>query len=142
MTSREHLSQMLLFAIRGDIKNYYIDNLYFYSNEIINSNDDEHLNIPKTLNLYQNYPNPFNPSTNIQFSIPKTSTVSLTIFNAIGQKVATLVDSQLSPGTYTMALGCLSRLFRSIFLPVEFQRECTNQTNVVNQIRPNSILLT
>ena len=102
MTSREHLSQMLLFAIRGDIKNYYIDNLYFYSNEIINSNDDEHLDIPKTLNLYQNYPNPFNPSTNIQFSIPKTSTVSLTIFNAIGQKVATLVDSQLSPGTYTM----------------------------------------
>ena len=102
MTSREHLSQMLLFAIRGDIKNYYIDNLYFYSDEIINSNDDEHLDIPKTLNLYQNYPNPFNPSTNIQFSIPKTLTVSLTIFNAIGQKVATLIDSQLSPGTYTM----------------------------------------
>ncbi|KXK43973.1 MAG: peptidase S8/S53 subtilisin kexin sedolisin, partial [Chlorobi bacterium OLB5] len=48
----------------------------------------------------QNYPNPFNPITNIEFSIAKTNDVSLIIYNSIGQQVATLVNQQLSPGTY------------------------------------------
>ncbi|QQS37586.1 MAG: T9SS type A sorting domain-containing protein [Ignavibacteriales bacterium] len=42
--------------------------------------------------LYQNYPNPFNPVTNIRYSIPNESKVSLKIFNAIGQVVDELVN--------------------------------------------------
>ncbi|MGA2624788.1 MAG: SdrD B-like domain-containing protein [Bacteroidota bacterium] len=50
---------------------------------------------PKEFALYQNYPNPFNPSTMIRFDVPKQSVVTLTIYNILGQEVATLFDHQL-----------------------------------------------
>jgi len=56
--------------------------------------------IPKEFKLFQNYPNPFNPSTTIQFSLPKESFTKLEIFNALGEKVSTLVSEMLSPGVY------------------------------------------
>jgi len=55
---------------------------------------------PKVYSLEQNYPNPFNPSTSIKYSVPNDGLVNLTIFNALGQKVAVLVNSQMSSGTY------------------------------------------
>src|SRR3990172_4876610 len=56
--------------------------------------------LPKEFNLYQNYPNPFNPSTTIQFALPKESFTKLEIFNALGEKVSTLVSETISAGTY------------------------------------------
>jgi len=50
--------------------------------------------------LHQNYPNPFNPSTRISFELPQKDQVSLTIYNTLGQKVATLVNSELSAGSH------------------------------------------
>ncbi|RMF57504.1 MAG: T9SS C-terminal target domain-containing protein, partial [Calditrichaeota bacterium] len=50
--------------------------------------------------LLQNYPNPFNPSTNIAFRLAKRSQVSLKIFNALGEEVATLVDGVLPAGEH------------------------------------------
>jgi len=50
--------------------------------------------------LKQNYPNPFNPTTTISFSIPKTSRVTLEIYNSLGEKVSTLVSETLSAGKY------------------------------------------
>ncbi len=57
-------------------------------------------NIPKSFDLSQNFPNPFNPATIIRYSIPSESRVKLEIFNAIGQRVATLVDGERNGGTY------------------------------------------
>ena len=55
--------------------------------------------------LHQNYPNPFNPETNISFDLPKTSPVTLKIFNLIGQEVATIVNGQLPAGTHSYRVG-------------------------------------
>jgi len=56
--------------------------------------------IPDEYALYQNYPNPFNPSTNIEFAIPNSSQVTIDVFNQLGEKVATILNSILSAGYY------------------------------------------
>lgn len=55
---------------------------------------------PESYFLAEVYPNPFNPTTNFKLTIPKSAFVSLTIYNLIGQEVATLVSEKLTPGTY------------------------------------------
>jgi hypothetical protein len=50
--------------------------------------------------LEQNYPNPFNPNTNIKYSIPVQSQVSIKVFNSIGEKITELVNLNQSAGSY------------------------------------------
>ena len=100
MTARKNLSQMVLFTLRGGPMQYYIDNLYFYSDQAISSTEDYHLLHPKEVNLSQNYPNPFNPNTNIQFDIPASGHTELKVYNSIGQLVQTLVDQNLQAGRH------------------------------------------
>lgn len=57
-------------------------------------------NIPNGYILGQNYPNPFNPVTNIEFSIPKSSFVRLTVFDLTGREIAVPVNKELKAGTY------------------------------------------
>jgi hypothetical protein len=55
--------------------------------------------------LGQNYPNPFNPATTIDFSILKDGWVSLSIFNVVGQEVATLVNQQMDAGKHIVSFN-------------------------------------
>jgi hypothetical protein len=57
--------------------------------------------IPTSFNLDQNYPNPFNPATTIKFSLPEAIYVTLSIYNALGQKVTELVNTNLEAGRYS-----------------------------------------
>jgi len=56
--------------------------------------------VPDKYGLSQNYPNPFNPSTIINFGIPKSTFVKLTVFNELGQEVALLVNDVKPAGNY------------------------------------------
>jgi len=58
--------------------------------------------IPVQFLLNQNYPNPFNPSTNIEFSVPKTANVMLKIYDITGREVYTLVNEKMSAGKYNV----------------------------------------
>ncbi len=58
--------------------------------------------IPTKFVLSQNYPNPFNPTTKIQFSLPKEVMVRLSVYNAIGQEFAILVNQELPASTYSV----------------------------------------
>jgi hypothetical protein len=55
---------------------------------------------PSEFKLGQNYPNPFNPSTTIDYSIPRRSFITITIFDILGRKVTTLVNSEIDAGNH------------------------------------------
>jgi glucose/arabinose dehydrogenase len=55
---------------------------------------------PSEFKLEQNYPNPFNPETNINYFVPKLSNVKLTIYDALGKEINTLVNTTQLAGSY------------------------------------------
>ncbi|MCD6375792.1 MAG: T9SS type A sorting domain-containing protein [Caldisericaceae bacterium] len=77
--------------------NHTVTGLQNDSREVIN-----------TFSLQQNYPNPFNPVTTINYSIARTSKVELNIYNMLGQKIVSLVNTHQNPGHYTVQWNAAS----------------------------------
>ncbi len=65
--------------------------------------------------LYQNYPNPFNPKTVIKYSLLSRDFVSLKIFDALGNEIATLVNEEKEAGDYSLVFNG-SNLASGIYL--------------------------
>jgi hypothetical protein len=75
----------------------FLDNIALY--ELIPlAAEPGQTDLPQTSVLEVNYPNPFNASTVLRYGLPTASTVSLTIYNVLGQRVASLVNGTQSAG--------------------------------------------
>ena len=91
---------------------YVPNNVGFVTNDIIGSITEPYTIDARTLNagdpgyipvvfsLAQNYPNPFNPVTKIGYGVAENTMVSITVYNLMGEKVATLVNKNQDPGYY------------------------------------------
>ena len=59
--------------------------------------------MPEDYKLAQNFPNPFNATTRIEYSLPLQNTISLTIYNMLGQEIVKLVDTEYQrAGNYSV----------------------------------------
>jgi hypothetical protein len=71
-----------------------------FPKDLSDLSEEESSEIPDKYALHQNYPNPFNPVTVIGWQLADNSHVKLSIYNILGQKVATLVNKKQSAGRY------------------------------------------
>jgi hypothetical protein len=58
--------------------------------------------IPKEFALMQNFPNPFNPSTTINFDLPKSADVRLSVFDLTGREISLVINQKLEAGTHSV----------------------------------------
>jgi hypothetical protein len=93
------------------------------ANQVATSTLDE-LDVPKAFALEQNYPNPFNPTTNIQYQLPESGEVTVSVFNSIGQQVALLANMENQPaGIYTVSWDAGSAASGVYFYRIEVAGE-------------------
>ena len=74
-------------------------------NEPTSVKNDEQKIIPMGFELYQNYPNPFNPSTTIKFALPVKTNITLSIYNALGEKVTELFKGEMEEGYHEIMIN-------------------------------------
>lgn len=77
--------------------------------------------VPEKFELYNNYPNPFNPNTTIKFDIAKSQFVKLIVYNMLGEQVSTLVNQNLTPGSYSLDFDASSLSSGMYFYRIESQ---------------------
>lgn len=83
--------------------------------------------LPTAFVLGQNYPNPFNPVTNIPFQLDQAQQMTLEVFDALGRRVATMVDGHMPAGSYTVRFDAGSLPSGIYIYQIRGQRETTSR---------------
>jgi hypothetical protein len=98
----------------SDAFTYYFDDV---DNKIVTSAEsDVFAAIPTEISLNQNYPNPFNPSTTIGFGLNASTTVNLEVYDALGRRVAVLINNRsMNAGNHSITFDA-SRLSTGMYL--------------------------
>ncbi len=94
-------SGLILTTTNGGITEVK-DRKYYYTQELMD------------YKLNQNYPNPFNPTTIINYSVPKSGLVTITVYDVLGREIAQLVNEQKNAGTYNIEFNA-DRLATGIY---------------------------
>jgi hypothetical protein len=105
-----------VFVDMGTVESPF-DRVYLNISDLI-------LALPVKFELRQNYPNPFNPVTMINYQLPMTSDVELSVYNLLGQKVVTLVSERKQAGSHQVewdASGLASGVYYYRIEAGEFQ---------------------
>jgi hypothetical protein len=82
------------------LKQIDLDGSYSYSSVV-----EVEVGLPVTFGMSQNYPNPFNPTTRIEYQVPADARVTLELYDITGQRVASLVNTEMTAGYYTFDLS-------------------------------------
>jgi hypothetical protein len=97
-----------------DIDNSRISTTFTVTTSGVNVDDKANI-IPTEFSLSQNYPNPFNPSTTISFGLPRSSNVTLKVYNILGEEVANLVNKVMPAGYQTVVFDA-SKLASGMYI--------------------------
>jgi hypothetical protein len=127
LTTRASMAQYILVAQPTGAATIFVDNMYFAKSP--STSIDRVEDVPEGFVLSQNYPNPFNPSTNIAYTLPAASAITLDVFNIQGQKVATLVDGFKQAGAHVATFDA-SNLASGIYM----YRLVSGETSIVKKM--------
>ena len=86
----------------GSVSTRNINLLVGKNGNSITIRDPDYADLPNSIKIYQNYPNPFNPVTNIDFELPQSAFVELSVYDITGRKVQTLTNRQYRLGSYSI----------------------------------------
>ncbi len=103
----------------------------------VTSVEDSKEILPKSYTLEQNYPNPFNPATTINFSLPTSANVKLTVYNLLGETVRVLVDNEMQAGNHSVVWNANDNIGKKISSGIYFYELKASSDNGknFNQIR-------
>ncbi|TVP98713.1 MAG: T9SS C-terminal target domain-containing protein [Balneolaceae bacterium] len=86
-------------------ENVFVDDILFARTATSSDfADSKGIQSPKDFILYNNYPNPFNSQTRIQFALPRMVNITLSVFDILGRRVLTLIDSETYSAGYHTAV--------------------------------------
>jgi len=94
---------------------------------------DESL-IPKKFALYENFPNPFNPTTQIAVDLPEAASTKITVWNIMGQKVATLHSGDLSAGHHVVNFDGRDQNGKQLTSGMYFYRVTAGKYNAIKKM--------
>ncbi|MCF7805874.1 MAG: T9SS type A sorting domain-containing protein [Candidatus Marinimicrobia bacterium] len=95
---------------------------YFVLKSGAHPDTPEELQIPAKFALYQNYPNPFNPITQIKYGLAEETVVNISVYNLLGQRIATLVNKSQAAGYHRISWDATNDFGRKVSSGVYFIR--------------------